>query len=205
MYAVVGKTAGYSSRSFEGRYKGQDDVRDIHLVNWPKLDNGLINFTLSNNAGDLILISFDIPGGGDRIYSRIKEMATWFLSPRIDNTTYLTPSHVIKNILLKQIPEEANVVEYLVKPINANQVNLILRETVNTLVKYAKTRIINLMNARGRAVTSTIDALASLTGAMVTSAREWNRKGFEVNLSIINNLANAINNTIGFKLSKQTH
>ncbi|ABW02740.1 hypothetical protein [Caldivirga maquilingensis] len=202
MYAVVGKTAGYSSRSFEGEYKGRDDVKDVHVVNWPKLSNGLINFILSNDADDLILISFDIPGGGDRVYSRIKETATWLLSPRIDNTTYLTPSHTIKLILLGQIPEEANTVEYLVKPINNNQVNLILRETMETLIKYARARLINLMNARGKAAASISNALTSLAEATLASAKEWTRRSFELNLSMINNLVETINDAVEFKLSK---
>ncbi|MGC8571251.1 MAG: hypothetical protein ACP5L1_08035 [Caldivirga sp.] len=205
MFAVVGRTTGYSSRSFEGRYKGQDEIRDIHLVNWPKLNNGLINFTLSNNADDLILLSFDIPGGGDRVYSRIKETATWLLSPRVDNSTYLTPSHMIKRILLTQIPEEANVVEYFVKPTDASQVNLLLRETTDALVKQAKTRLIKLMNSRGKAATTTADALVTLVEATVTSAKEWIRRGFEPDFNTIINLAKVINETVEFKWSMTNH
>ena len=181
MLLVMGRTAGLSSKALEGRYKTPDDIRDIHLVSKPKLDGKLINFAMTDDPDGLTLISFDIPGGGARIYSKIKETAAWLLSPRMDNSTYITPSHEAKQMLLTKIPINANAVEYQVEPIGKQCVETALGETLMELTKYARKRLMILINARGRATAMSMEALSMWTNAAKTASREWRRRGFNVN------------------------
>ncbi|MDT7903304.1 MAG: hypothetical protein RQ838_04450 [Caldivirga sp.] len=201
MLLVTGRTAGLSSRAFEGRYKEPWEIRDIHIANHPRNGGHLINFTITNNPNDLTLISFDIPGGGTRVYSRIREVATWMLCPRIDNTTYLTPSLTIGNALLAQIPNTANVTRYFVEPLDKAIVERALANTLSDLVKYAKRRITALLNARGRAAADGVKLIDGLTEVMVYSAREWVRRGYAVNMRLVDGLARALSHTTQFKAS----
>jgi hypothetical protein len=201
MLLVTGRTAGLSSRAFEGRYKEPWEIRDIHIANHPRNGGRLINFTITNNPNDLTLISFDIPGGGTRVYSRIREAATWMLCPRIDNTTYLTPSLTIGNALLAQIPNTANVTRYFVEPLDKAIVEKALANTLSDLVKYAKRRITALLNARGKAAADGVKLIDGLTEVMVYSAREWVRRGYAVNMRLVDGLARALSHTTQFKAS----
>ncbi|GGP20980.1 hypothetical protein GCM10007981_11240 [Thermocladium modestius] len=180
MLLVMGRTAGLSSKALEGRYKTPDDIRDIHLVSKPRLGDKLMDFAVTDDPDGLTLISFDIPGGGARIYSKIKETAAWLLSPRMDNSTYLAPSHEAKQMLLSKIPTKANAVEYQVEPMNRQYVEAALGETFIELTKYARKRLMGLINSRGQATSISVEALSTWTNAAKTASREWRRRGFNV-------------------------
>lgn len=197
MMLVMGRTAGLSSKAIGGRYKAPDDIRDIHLASKPKLGGELVNFAVTDDPNGLTLISFDIPGGGARIYSNIKEAAAWLLSPRMDNSTYLAPSHEAKQILLAKIPIEANAVQYQVEPIDRQCVETALGETLMELTKYARKRLMSLINSRGRAASMSVEALSTWTNAAKNSSREWRRRGF--NVSNADRLIKLVEDAVEFK------
>ncbi len=116
MYVVFGVTSGMSSRSFEGRYKQPNDVRDVHVSEVPRINHVLHSFVITNNEDDLVIWTFDIPGYETHIYSFIKERATLLLCPRVDNSTYLLPDVSLVGELNSMLYKDARSATYFVRP-----------------------------------------------------------------------------------------
>lgn len=103
-FIVVGRTEPFrTSKNISGRYKSQEELRDVHFVDRVrgKVARKLLVFRAAEGDPDaLYLISFDIPkvrkrDGGlrkpSREYSAIAEGMLERLCARIDNSTYLCP------------------------------------------------------------------------------------------------------------------
>ncbi|WP_243675069.1 hypothetical protein [Vulcanisaeta distributa] len=150
MYIVTGYTRGKSSRSFEGRYKGVDDVKDVHETLVIKLRRDLQYFVVTNDDSDLVLWTFDIPGYETHIYSMIKETATLMLCPRIDNSTYLLPDASMLGDLASALSRhEYRDMVYFVKPLNREFVIKALRATYDSAMAIIMKILMSTSRARG--------------------------------------------------------
>ena len=103
-FIVVGRTEPFrTSKNISGRYKSQEELRDVHVVDRVRgnVASRLLVYRAAEGDPDaLYLISFDIPKlvkrDGDlrkpsREYSAIAERMLERLCARIDNSTYLCP------------------------------------------------------------------------------------------------------------------
>lgn len=103
---VLGDTSSVvrDSRYLIGRYKGEEDLKDVFIVKYPKRrTKGLLKFTLVSGHDEdaWYLISFDIKEvigkrtgmrrKATKEYSIIKEAMLWNLCGWVDNSTYICP------------------------------------------------------------------------------------------------------------------
>ncbi len=149
MYVVFGVTSGMSSVVFEGRYKGPNDVRDVHVSDVPRINHVLHSFVITNDVNDFVIWTFDIPGYETHIYSMIKERATLLLCPRIDNSTYLLPDASLVNELNSMLYKDARSATYFVRPTDRSFVSKVLRDTVSAARALIMEKVSNLLRSRG--------------------------------------------------------
>ncbi|MGC9153269.1 MAG: hypothetical protein ACP5GY_05995 [Vulcanisaeta sp.] len=202
MFVVFGVTSGRTSRVFEGRYKGDDDVRDVHESGFPRMGGGLRSFEVVDDPKALVLWSFDIPGYETRIYSEIKEWATRILCPRVDNSTYLLPDISLLDSLGPLAGDDARSVVYYVRPLDREFVNNALRDTLKELKALIARDVGNLLRARGAAVSRIVSKLSVISDETLSSAKLWVDKGFDVDLNELYALAGIVETAINLKTRK---
>ncbi|WP_054842700.1 hypothetical protein [Vulcanisaeta distributa] len=203
MYVVFGVTSGMSSMVFEGRYKGPNDVRDVHVSDVPRVNHILHSFVITNDNSDLVIWTFDIPGYETHIYSMIKERATLLLCPRIDNSTYLLPDASLVGELNSMLYKDARSVTYFVKPTDRSFVSKVLRETVNAARALIMEKVSNLSRSRGGLATvRLIDELSGISEDIITSANLWARKGFAEEVGGVYSMIDYVKSSVELKRSK---
>ncbi|WP_054853006.1 hypothetical protein [Vulcanisaeta distributa] len=202
MYVVLGITSGMSSMSFEGRYKGPSDIKDVHVSDVPRTNHILHSFIITNNEGDLVLWTFDIPGYETHIYSMIKERATLLLCPRIDNSTYLLPDASLVGELNSMLYRDARSATYFVKPMDRSFLSRVLRDTVNAARALIMEKVSNLLRSRGLATVRLMDELSGVSDDVITSARLWAGKGFAEEVSGVYSLVDYVRSSLELKRSR---
>ncbi|GAB6945894.1 hypothetical protein JCM16161A_00240 [Vulcanisaeta sp. JCM 16161] len=184
MYIVTGYTRGKSSRSFEGRYKDVDDVRDVHETLAIKLRRDLQYFVVTNDDKDLVLWTFDIPGYETHIYSFIKETATLMLCPRIDNSTYLLPDASMLGDLTSALSRyEYRDMVYFVRPLSREFVIRALRTTYDSAVAIIMKMLMSASRARGNALRMLIDKVDYAEESINRALSMWRSKGYDIDSS----------------------
>ncbi|ADY01077.1 hypothetical protein VMUT_0867 [Vulcanisaeta moutnovskia 768-28] len=203
MYIVTGYTRGRSSRSFEGRYKGIDDVRDVHETLVIKLRRDLQYFVVTGDDRDLVLWTFDIPGYETHIYSMIKETATLMLCPRIDNSTYLLPDASILGDLLSALSRyEYRDMAYFVKPLSREFVIKALRATYDSAMAIMMKMLMSAGRARGIALRILMDKVNYAEESINKVLKIWRNKGYDIDSSGIENAISSVKAVLSRRISK---
>ncbi len=203
MYIVTGYTRGRSSRSFEGRYKGIDDVRDVHETLAIKLRRDLQYFVVTGDDRDLVLWTFDIPGYETHIYSMIKETATLMLCPRIDNSTYLLPDASILGDLSSALSRyEYRDMAYFVKPLSREFVIKALRATYDSAMAIMMKMLMSAGRARGIALRILMDKVNYAEESIDKVLKIWRNKGYDIDSSGIENAISSVKAVLSRRISK---
>ncbi|WP_054857385.1 hypothetical protein [Vulcanisaeta sp. JCM 16159] len=203
MYIVTGYTRGKSSRSFEGRYKGVDDVRDVHETLAIKLRRDLQYFVITNDDGDLVLWTFDIPGYETHIYSMIKETATLMLCPRIDNSTYLLPDASMLGDLASALSRhEYRDMAYFVRPLNREFVIKALRAIYDSAMVIIMKTLMSASRARGITLRVLMDKVDYIEGSISRALSIWRDKGYDIDSSSIESAIGSVREVLRRRLVK---
>jgi hypothetical protein len=147
-YLVLGRTRGRASIHMIGRYKGEEELRDVFVTqSIPKsrtLELYVFELVDAARPEDLVwhVITFDISRarGGRRAgyeYSYIKEMLLLRLCASIDSSTYICPEDYSKLLkdYLDQVAESYRLESYRVKTFRDREVEL-LREAFSETLEY---------------------------------------------------------------------
>jgi hypothetical protein len=102
-----GWTPRSGSRALGHEYKGEDDIRDIHCVEFPtKAGRELGEYFVVSELGGAgyYIVSFDVeapPGSFKKEYSKVREEALWLLcaKPEHYRSTYVCRSRVSAELL----------------------------------------------------------------------------------------------------------
>ncbi|MGC8608014.1 MAG: hypothetical protein ACP5GZ_09925 [Vulcanisaeta sp.] len=203
MYIVTGYTRGRSSRSFEGRYKGIDDVRDVHETLAIKLRRDLQYFVVTGDDRDLVLWTFDIPGYETHIYSMIKETATLMLCPKIDNSTYLLPDASILGDLSSALSRyEYRDMAYFVKPLSREFVIKALRATYDSAMAIMMKMLMSAGRARGIALRILMDKVNYAEESIDKALKIWRNKGYDIDSSGIENAISSVKAVLSRRIGK---
>ncbi|ADN49700.1 hypothetical protein [Vulcanisaeta distributa] len=202
MYVVFGVTSGMSSVVFEGRYKGPNDVRDVHVSDVPRINHVLHSFVITNDVNDFVIWTFDIPGYETHIYSMIKERATLLLCPRIDNSTYLLPDASLVNELNSMLYKDARSATYFVRPTDRSFVSKVLRDTVSAARALIMEKVSNLLRSRGLATIRLMDELGGISDDMITAAKLWASKGFANEVDGVYSMVDYVRSSLELKRSR---
>ncbi|WP_054857258.1 hypothetical protein [Vulcanisaeta sp. JCM 16159] len=168
----------------------------------PRTNHILHSFIITNNDGDLVLWSFDIPGYETHIYSMIKETATLMLCPRIDNSTYLLPNVSLVGELNSMLYRDARSATYFVKPMDRSFLSRVLRDTVNAARALIMEKVSNLFRSRGLATVRLMDELSGVSDDIIVSARLWASKGFAEEVSGVYSLVDYVRSSLELKRSR---
>jgi hypothetical protein len=105
----LGKTPRAGSRALGHGYKGEDELRDVHAVEFKTKAGRKQGFYVKvcepGNA-TYYLVSFDVRaprGSFKKEYSKISEEALWLLCAKVDLSTYICKSRVSAELLAEVV------------------------------------------------------------------------------------------------------